>query len=102
MSLGSVSYTRAQLVSILTQPVQGNGLIDLAHQLIAAKANIAKGASAPPSVLNAISQADALIGAKVVPPIGNGFLSTASTSTLVGILDQYNNGLASGGPPHCN
>jgi hypothetical protein len=102
LTLGTKTYTKAQLLAILGQPVAGNGLIALAHQLIAAKLNIANGASAPASVLTAIAQADALIDGKVVPPIGSGFLAPSVTSALTDILDQYNSGLAAGGPPHCD
>jgi hypothetical protein len=35
--LGDHEYTQAELLQILDQPVAGNGLIALAHQLIAAK-----------------------------------------------------------------
>src|SRR5436190_2624835 len=44
LTLGTVNYTKAQLLSILGQSVGGNGLISLVHQLIAAKLNIAQGA----------------------------------------------------------
>lgn len=100
--LGSVSYNQTQLLAILGQPVQGNGLVSLAHQLIAAKLNAANGAPVPSSVAQAIIDADALIGSKVVPPIGFGFLHPQSTSTLTTTLDVYNNGLTPGGPPHCD
>jgi hypothetical protein len=100
MTLGSVTYTRAQLVSILQTPVNGNGAIALAYQLIAAKANIAGGASAPASVATAIGQADALLGNLNL--VSGGFLSPSVTSALTDILDQYNQGLAAGGPPHCS
>jgi len=102
LTLGTVTYTQSQLLSILREPVRGNGLVSLAKQLIAAKLNIASGASAPPSVATAITQADALIGARIIPPVGAGFLSPDSTSTLTTILDNYNNGVAPGGPPHCD
>src|SRR3989344_377587 len=38
--LGTTVYTKAQLLTIFGQPVAGNGLVSLAHQLIAAKLNI--------------------------------------------------------------
>ena len=54
LTLGSVSYTAADLESILEQPVgsdpSANGLIALAHQLIAAKLNAAAGTSVPSDV----------------------------------------------------
>jgi hypothetical protein len=98
LSLGGTSYTKVQLLSVLTEPVAGNGSISLAHQLIAAKLNIANGADGS-TVAAAISSADSLIGSLVVPPVGNGFLDPSSTGALTGILDTYNNG--AGGPPHC-
>ena len=102
LTLGTVSYTKTQLISILKRPVQGNGLISLSYQLIAAKLNIVSGASAPASVLAAIAAADALIGGLIVPPVGVGSLSTASTSSMTSVLDSYNNGRTAGGPPHCD
>ncbi len=102
LTLGSVTYTQTELLSILKTSVRGNGLISLSHQLIAAKLNVASGASVPVEVATAIAAADALIGSSVVPPIGGGSSSTASTSSLTSILDAYNNGLAPGGPPHCD
>ena len=99
LQLGTASYSQSQLLDILRQSVGGNGLISLAHQLIAAKLNQAKGATPAPS--SAIAQADALIGGRVVPPVGSGTLATSATSALVSTLDDYNNGDQAGGPPHC-
>ncbi len=102
LTLGTVTYTQSQLLSVLNQPVQGNGLISLAHQLITAKLNQLSGTSAPLAVQAAIAAADTLIGGLVVPPIGTGFLAPSSTSALTGTLDTYNEGLFPGGPPHCD
>jgi hypothetical protein len=98
LTLGSVSYADLQLLSIFNTPAQGNGLLPLAHQLIAAKLNIANGAD-PTDVALAISDADALIGSLVVPPVGSAFLSPSATSTLVQALTAYNKGVI--GPGHC-
>ena len=101
LTLGTVSYSQTDLLKILGQPVKGNGLVSLAHQLIAAKLNIANGASG--AVINStIASADATIGALVVPPIGTGSLSTSSVGGLVTSLDNYNSGLIAGGPGHCS
>lgn len=99
LTLGTVNYTAAQLCAIFNQPAQGNGLTSLAHQLIAAKLNIAQGAVAPPAVAQAIADADALIGGLIAPPIGSGSLAPNATSGLTGTLDQFNNGVT--GPGHC-
>lgn len=98
LTLGSVSYTDFELVAIFNQSGTGNGLITLAHQLIAAKLNVANGAS-DSAVASAIAAADALIGAKVVPPVGSDSLSNSSVGSLVSALGSYNEGLT--GPGHC-
>ncbi len=98
LTLGTVNYTASQLLSILNQSVGGNGLISLAHQLIAAKLNIANGADG--TVINStIAAADAQIGALVIPPVGAGFLAPSATSGKTQTLDDWNNGIT--GPGHC-
>jgi hypothetical protein len=96
--LGTVNYTQAQLLQIFNQPARGNGLIILAHQLIAAKLNILQGAN-PTPVAAVISAADAQIGGLVVPPIGAGFLTPTSVNVNAQTLDDFNNGTL--GVPHC-
>lgn len=98
MTLGTVSYTDLELQSIFDTPAGGNGLISLAHQLIAAKLNIANGADGT-DVAGAIAAADALIGGLVVPPVGSGFLAPKNTSALTSTLDAFNQGAI--GPGHC-
>jgi hypothetical protein len=85
--LGNVVYTADQLLDIFDQAVEGNGLVSLAHQLIAAKLNAACGSEPSPATL----PADALIGDLVVPPIGNGYIHPSQTAALVSQLDAYNN-----------
>ncbi len=94
--------TERMKLRILRQPVQGNGLMSLAHQLMAAKLNAVAGTTVPFSAAQAIADADALIGGLVVPPVGGGLLSTSLTSSLTTTLDTYNNGDTPGGPPHCD
>jgi hypothetical protein len=98
LTLGTVTYSKAQLLSILDTPAKGNGLIILAHQLIAAKLNIAAGAD-PTPVASALAAADALIGGLIVPPVGSGYLDPSAVTTVKDTLDGYNNGLL--GVPHC-
>ena len=98
LTLGTVSYTDLELQSIFDTPAVGNGLISLAHQLIAAKLNVANGAN-DASVAAAIASADALIGGLVVPPVGAGSLAPAATSALTSVLDSFNQGAI--GPGHC-
>jgi Ice-binding-like len=99
LTLGTVnSYDVPQLVSIFTTPPAGNGLISLAHQLIAAKLNIAHGSDGT-AVAQAIIDADNLIGSLVIPPVGSGSLASGATSALVATLSAYNEGAT--GPGHC-
>jgi hypothetical protein len=98
LTLGTVPYTDLELQAIFDTPAAGNGLISLAHQLIAAKLNVANGAD-DSSIAATIAAADALIGGLVVPPVGSGSLSNAATSTLNAALAAYNEGLT--GPGHC-
>jgi hypothetical protein len=99
LTLGTVLYTDVELLAILKSPVQGNGLLSLAHQLIAAKLNIANGSSNT-AIATTITAADALIGNLVIPPVGTGYLSPATTSALTTALANYNEGVT--GPGHCN
>jgi hypothetical protein len=87
LTLGNVLYTKAELLAIFDQPVEGDGLVALAHQLIAARLNECWEADPSPDA----GAADALIGDLVVPPIGAGYLDPGDTSDLVQALDEYNN-----------
>jgi hypothetical protein len=89
--LGTVSYTKAQLVSILNKPAGGNGLIILCHQLIATKLNIQNGADQS-LVSSYVAAADAMIGALVCPPVGAGTLTPSSVETLADHLEDWNEG----------
>jgi hypothetical protein len=98
LELGAQSYTVTQLVSILYTPAQGNGLVALAHQLIAAKLNIANGAD-PTDAAASIAAADVLIGSMFIPPVGADFLKPSLPSALTTALTAYNEGAS--GPGHC-
>ena len=97
--LGSVSYTDLQLQSIFNTPAAGNGLLVLAHQLIATKLNIANGTD-PTAIAATVAAADALIAGLVVPPVGKGKLAPSVTSSLTALLTSYNEGAI--GPGHCS
>lgn len=92
LQLGNVTYTQQQLLDILHQPVRGNGLVLLAHQLIATELNIANGTD-PSCIQQTIDEANALIGDLVIPPIGTGYLAPRDVSALAGLLGQYNEGM---------
>ena len=98
LALGGRMYSKAQLLSILQQPVQGNGLVSLARQTIATKLNRANGASEL-DVESALTVSDALIGARVIPPIGAAFADPGLTAPTTQVLDDFNNGIV--GPGQC-
>jgi hypothetical protein len=91
LTLGSRSYTRTELLSILHQPAGGNGLIILAYQLIAAKLNIANGSDGT-GIAATIAAADTLIGGDVVPPVNGSanFVSPAIVETVKDALEAFN------------
>lgn len=104
MLLGTQSYTKNQLLVILTTPVgtgpKADASLILAQQLIPAKLNIANGTQAPASVTGYISSANALIGSniipmKVKPSSALGKMMTALASSL----ESFNNGALSTGCP---
>lgn len=91
------TYSKAAALAIFRTPVRGNGLISLAHQLMAAKLNVAAGAGCA-AAASIIAAADAKIGNLI---IGVHSLPTEETSGLVGQLDGYNNGNLAGCAAHC-
>jgi concanavalin A-like lectin/glucanase superfamily protein len=95
LSLGSQTYTQAELLVILNTPSGGDASLALADQLIAAELNIANG-SDPAPVSATIADAEALLSTfsgklpynvKPSSVTGNAMLSLAAT------LEQYNSGL---------
>ena len=99
IDLGNRTYTQKELLSILKEPVRGNGLVLLARQLIAAKLNIANGSSNT-EIKEYIEDADKIIGDFLISPIGEDKLRPNETSKIAEMIDDYNNGLI--GPGHCN
>jgi len=96
LQLGNTIYNQQQLLSILEQPIHGNGLVQLARQEIAAKLNIASGGNGS-CIQQTLVEVDALIGDLVIPPVGNGFLRPSGTQRT---LTQYNSGALCA--PACN
>jgi hypothetical protein len=80
---------KTYLQILQTPPKGGNVYLQLAHQYIAAKLNIAEGASTTPAVDAAITAAETYFST-----------GTGDITGLAGILDAYNNGLT--GPGHCD
>jgi hypothetical protein len=77
-------------IDLYNTPPKGSQYIILAHQFMTTTLNITKGASVPPAVQAAYDAAKTYFtsGGTIDP----------SWAT---ILDEYNNGLAAGGPAHC-
>lgn len=82
ISLGDHSYSPTDITAILNQSPQGNGLVILAHQLIAAKLN--------GLCDNVTSAADAAFVGKVVPPVGSDVVSPNTFAGLVSTLHKHN------------
>lgn len=99
LTLGAVTYSNLELQAILETPADGNGLIALAHQLIAAKLNVANGTD-DADVASAVAAADKVIGDLVVPPGGSGYLAPGATWGITETLTGYNEGAI--GPGHCD
>ena len=94
MALGANLYTQTQLLQILNTPAAGNGALALAHQLIAAKLNVAYGAS----VRACIAAADVLLsscGPSKLAPFGICSLAVTSTNSGTQCLDDFNNSRSS-------
>ena len=100
LTLGSQTYTKTELLTILTTPTRGDASLILADQLIAAKLNIANGSGEPAPVPSTITDADSLLSGfsgklpynvKSSSPNGQAMVTDATT------LDNYNNGLLTSG-----
>ena len=100
LTLGSQTYTKTELLTILRTATRGDASLILAHQLIAAKLNIANGSGEPAPVPSTITHADSVLGGfsgklpyniKPSSPNGQAMVTDATT------LDNYNNGLLTSG-----
>lgn len=89
LTLGTVTYTQAQLLQILGQPAGGNALVIIGHQQIAAKLNIANGAD-PTLISSAVASADAFIGSNIIRPV-TGWVFIATSSATETLNDQLTN-----------
>ena len=99
LMLGSQTYTKSELLTILRTPIKGDASLILADQLIAAKLNIANGADGTP-VTSTITHADFLLSSfsgklpyKVKPSTSTGQAMVNDATTL----NDYNNGLLTSG-----
>lgn len=95
-------YSGLTWQNVLTSPAGGNAYYILGPQFIAAKLNVANGAALPDGVKDVLTQAEAWFNTSTNVP------STCSKGGTCGTqkawaqtLDDYNNGIYPGGPPHC-
>jgi len=104
LTLGSQTYTKTELLALLGAAAKGDASIILAHQHIAAKLNIANGASAT-VVAATVQTADNWLS-QFSGKLPYGVKSSSSQGqvavNLADTLDRYNNGALAGGPPHCD
>jgi len=102
MLLGTRSYTKTQLLSILNMQV-GNGnnadaSLKLAQQEIAAKLNLANGSPTAANLPTSLSSADVLIGNNAIPmKVRPNTALGQSMITIADFLASYNNGLLTDG-----
>jgi len=92
ITIGTGSYTAAQLVDILnTPPKGGNAVLILGHQLIAALANVFAGAQVTPAVATEIAAAEALFaGLNLSSTVDSSSTLGAQMVNLSNLLDNYN------------
>ncbi len=94
LTLGAKVYARPELLALLRTPTRGDASLILAHQLIAAKLNLAAG-SDPSPVSVIVAQADGLLASlEGKLPLGiraNSEMGAAMTK-IADDLDEYNNG----------
>jgi YVTN family beta-propeller protein len=94
LTLGSQTYTQAELLTLFDTPPRGDASVILAHQLIAAKLNIANGSN-PAPIRSAIADADKLLSQFFDKLPYNVETSSAIGQQMVNdanVLDRYNNG----------
>jgi Kelch motif/Galactose oxidase, central domain len=99
LTLGSQTYTKAELLTILGTPIRADASLILADQLIAAKLNIANGADGTP-VTGTITDADAVLSLstgtlpyRVRPNTTTGKRMVNDAATL----ESYNQGMLTSG-----
>ena len=94
LTLGSQTYTQAELLALFDTPPSGDASLILAHQLIAAKLNIANGSN-PAPIRSAIADADKLLSQFIGKLPYNVGTSSDIGQQMVNdadVLDRYNNG----------
>jgi hypothetical protein len=95
LTLGTVTYTEAELITILKTPVGGDASLNLAHQLIAAMLNVANGSDSGP-ISATITDANGDIGSGGSGTIPEGIAPSsplgADMVNDAAVLDAFNEG----------
>jgi hypothetical protein len=97
LTLGGVTYTKAQLINILNRPTMGDASLILAQSEIAALLNLANGSN-PVPICDTIADADGALNGCHVPC--NISPRTTTGQTMISdanALDNYNNGKLTAG-----
>jgi hypothetical protein len=79
----------------------GSGYYILAHQFMAAELNVANGAGTPSGVQAALNDAQAFFAANTPAVCTPQNFNCNQQKATAKVLDDYNNGVYAGGPPHC-
>ncbi len=96
LTLGSQIYTQAELLTLFDTPPGGDASVILAHQLTAAKLNIASGSN-PAPIRSTIADADKLLSqfiffGKLPYNVGTSSAIGQQMVNDANVLDRYNNG----------
>ncbi len=98
ITIGGVTFAKAAAIVILETEPGGDATYILAHQLIAAKLNVLKGAD-PGAVTTTITDADNWLGEHLLGSDPSN-PDRAQGIALADTLDEYNNGVID--PGHCD
>jgi hypothetical protein len=88
LTLGGITYTKAQAIGILQRPTKGDKSYSMAAQLIATKLNLAAGSEGS-CILDRVNTADSWLAQYRIGTKVNNWNGGESTHN---ILDDYNNG----------
>jgi len=99
LTLGTVSYDQTKLCTIMNTPASGGCLISLAHQLIAARFNVAIGAECP-GIEDLMDSADALIADKNVMTVVLKGKDCGPYTAIAASLQAFNEGTYCAGQCH--
>ena len=92
LTLGTVTYTKVQLINILNSPTKGDASVTLAKELIAALLNLANGSN-PVSVCNTIADANSALDGCTVPcGISPSSAKGQAMISVANNLEMFNNG----------